>query len=184
MYNDMADTKYPPLEDVWMDRESILGRVWIHLIDLSSNPDTLLFFYSALELRFCIESIFFDLLTQVKKGRLSNRDLKVYKPKEFAALLSKLDPHFLSTTSTALGVTITSDDLVHLMQLYGQLGAHLHMPKEPFVSTNQQEWKTKLEELIIAAFHYLNSLTGQKWPTKDAKAIEIIGGPRPPHTEV
>ena len=176
----MTKIKYPPLEDVWMDRESILGRVWVHLIELSSNPDTLLFFYSALELRFCIESIFFDLLAHVKKGKLSNRDLKVYKPKEFSALLEKLEPKYLSTTSNAIGVTLTRDDLAHLTQLYGQLGAHLHLPKEPFISRDQQEWKTKLEKLIITAFHYLNSLTGHKWPTKDAnKGVQAIGDKSP-----
>ena len=160
----MKETEHPPLEDVWMDRESILGRVWTHLNELAVNPDTTLYFYSALELRFWIESLFFEILVRLKSGKLNKRDLRVYKPKEFAVVLDSLDPDFLSKAGADLGFTVTPDDLDRIMKIYGQLGRYLHLPKEPFILKDQGEWKDSFEELVINAYNYLNDLTGHKWP--------------------
>lgn len=148
-----------------MDLETILGRVWLHLNELSINPNTILYFYCALELRFFIEALFFELLVHFKNGGLKRRDLKIYKPKEFAALLEQLEPDYLAKASTALGIAITPEDLTRIMELYGRLGACLHLPKEPFFSSDQEEWKNDLEVLVIGAFNYFNTLTGNKWPT-------------------
>jgi len=161
--SNMPESEYPPLEDVLMDWESILGRVWVHLNELTVNPDTMLYFYAALELRFCIESILFELLARLKKNKITNRDLKIYKPKEFAAILRQVDPDFLSKASIDLGFAINKNDLNKIMRLYGQLGRCLHLPKEPFILEDQEEWKNTLEELVGYTYKYLNNLTGHKW---------------------
>ncbi len=164
--NDMAHRKSPSLEDVWMDRESILGRVWLHLRELSVNQDTMLYFYSALELRFFIESVFFEMAARFKNGKLNKRDLKVYKPKEIAARLYEADHDLFFITCKDMAISITRDDLTQMMTLYGQLGRYLHLPKEIFIHRDQEDWKHGFEVLVIKTFQYLNRLIGEKWPTK------------------
>jgi hypothetical protein len=158
----------PTLENVSMDRESILGRVWVHLIELSSNPDTIRYFYSALELRFFVEVLFFELLVRLANGDVSNRELKLYKPKVIAALLAELDPNFLATAGDAMAISITRDDLRRILALYGQLGRYLHLPKETFVQRDQERWKDDFEKLVIGAFRYFNELNGNTWPMDHA----------------
>ena len=159
-----SETDYPPLEDVWMDRACILDRIWVHLNELTVNPDTRLYFYCALELRFCIESLFFELLARLKDGRLTSGDLKTYRPTDFLQRLERVDPDFLSQASNKIGFTVTPEDRDRLLRLYGQVGRYLHLPKEPFIHTDQEEWKGTLEELVLDASKYLCSLTGHKWP--------------------
>ena len=160
----MTETEYPPLEDVWMDRASILDRIWVHLNELTINPDTRLYFYCALELRFCIESLFLELLARLKDGKLTSRDLKTYRPTDFVQRLEHVDSDFLTQASDQIGFPITPDDLNRLLKLYGQVGRYLHLPKEPFILTDQEDWKGGLEEFVLNASKYLCDLTGHKWP--------------------
>lgn len=159
----MSELEFPPLEDVAMDRDSILDRVWVHLNDLASNPDTVLYFYCALEMRFFIESLFFELLAHYKDGEFSSRDLKTYRPKDFDALVSRLEPEYLSEASEVLGISASRHDLARLSELYGKLGACLHLPKEPILADDQERWKLELEGLVIGAFHWLDRFTRDPW---------------------
>lgn len=160
----MAAEEYPPLEDVWMDRECILDRVWLHLNDLTVNPDTRLYFYCMLELRFCIESIFFELLLRLKEGQLTNSDLKSYRPVDYINKLRQVDADFLQQASEHIGFSLDHDDIRNLARLYGQIGRYLHLPKEPFIIDDQTKWKETIEDFVPDAFKYLSRLCGHEWP--------------------
>jgi len=156
----MIDNEFPPLEDVWFNRQEILDRVWMDLNDLTVNPDTRLYFYSCIELRFFIEQIFFELLRRLKKGHLTKRELKIYRPKEYAWVLKDIDSDFLKATGTELGFTITKADLLKLLKLYGQLGHYLHFPKQVILSRDQEPWKSEIEQFVYETCEYLRKLSG------------------------
>jgi hypothetical protein len=160
-----VDYDYPPLEEVWMEPEAILDRVWVHLNELSVNPDTMLYFYSALELRFFIEALYFRLLLTVRKGEPMRRDMKAYRPLEFATLLAEADPNWLALAAPKAGVRLTSGDLIRVNEIYGRLGAYLHLPREPYFLEDQNQWLLSLEALVGDAFEYLHSLVvGYTYP--------------------
>lgn len=168
----MSTPEFPPLEDVQMDRDSILDRVWVHLNTLASNPDTVLYFYCALEMRFFIESLFFELLAHYKNGEFSSRDLKTYRPRDFDALIPRLEPEYLSEAGEVLGISASADDLARVSRLYGRLSACLHLPKEPILTEDQERWKLEPEALVIHAFHYLDAFTRDPWRSSSASGAE------------
>ncbi len=147
-----------------MDREAILDRVWSHLNDLTVSADTHLYFYCALELRFCIEGLFFEILLSLRDWQPERRDFQIYRPKDFHRALSALDPSYLSYASESLGIQLTDKDVSDLGKLYGQIGAILHLPREPYFEENQAEWKLDLERMVLTAYEYLRGLAGYKVP--------------------
>src|SRR5260370_3902152 len=154
------DSEYADLDDVWMHRGAILNRVWVHLNTLTVEGDTMLFLYSALELRFFIESLFFELLEHYRGGQLNRRDVKTYRPQDYCSLISQLEPAYITSAAEVLGVeTLEENWLSHTVELYGRLGAYLHLPKQPLISEDHEQWKLGLEGLVIGAYEYFDSLT-------------------------
>jgi hypothetical protein len=168
-----VDYVYPPLEEVWMEPEAILDRVWVHLNQLTVNPDSVLYFYSALELRFFIEALYYRLLLAARKGEPTRRDRKAYRPLEFAALLAETDSDWLVSVAPAAGVRLTVGDSIRLNEIYGKLGSYLHLPREPLVMEDQTEWLLGFEALVEAAFEYLHSLVvGYTYPGENPDGEE------------
>jgi hypothetical protein len=160
-----VDYHYPPLEEVWMEPEAILDRVWVHLNQLTVNPDTVLYFYSALELRFFIEALYFRLLLAARKGAPARRDMKAYRPLEFVTLLAEAEPDWLASVAPTAGVRLTAGDLIRVNEIYGKLGAYLHLRREPYFLEDQAEWLLGLETLVGDAFEYLHRLVaGYTYP--------------------
>jgi len=158
------EAEFPPLEDISMDRCVILDRVWIHLNDITVNPDTQLYFYSALELRFAIESIFFELLSCLGSGEVPSHNSKTPDLKKFIEMLEDVNPELLPRAGEHLGFTITSDDVNRLTHIHGNLDRYLCFPRELLFLKDQEDWKKSLEASVLKGFEYLCKLTGHKCP--------------------
>jgi hypothetical protein len=159
-----VDPHFPLLEDVWMEPGAILDRVWVHLNTVTVNPDTVLYFYCALELRFFIEALFFELLMRARRGQPTRQDRSLYRPRDFDRALSALHPDYVSEATRAMGWDITPSTIEHVRHLYGRLGALLHLPKEPRLVDDQHEWKGAVERTVLQAFHDLRVIVGYGYP--------------------
>lgn len=149
---------YPPLEDITLDRYSLLNRAWLNLNDLTTNPDTYTYLYTALDLRFFIESLFLELISTAKQGALSTRDRSTYRAKEYVALISRMGESIESTSLKAFGITISQKEAGDLVTMYGKLGSFLHLPKSPYFSDDQTGWKNHAEIFIADCYQFLESL--------------------------
>ena len=158
------EAEFPLLEDILMDRCAILDRVWIHLNDITVNPDTQLYFYSALELRFAIESIFFELLSCLGSGKVPSHNSRTPDLKKFIEILEDVNPESIPSAGEHLGFTITPDDVNRLTHIHGNLDRYLCFPRDLLLLEDQEDWKKNLEASVLNAFEYLCKLTGHKSP--------------------
>jgi hypothetical protein len=159
-----VEPDFPLLEDVWMEPGAILDRVWAHLNTLTVNPDTVLYFYCALELRFFIEALFFELLMRARRGEPTRHERSLYRPRDFDRALSALHPDYVSEAAHATGWDLTPYTIEHVRHLYGRLGAVLHLPKEPRLVDDHHEWKSDVERMVLQAFHDLRVIVGYSYP--------------------
>jgi hypothetical protein len=151
-------SKYPPLEDVVLDRHALLDRAWEHLNHLTLVPDTHLYFYVALDLRFFLESLLMDLLVCVRGEALSVRERNTYRAKEFAQMLEAHNEPVSEISKRALGFSITSDELRDLVIMYGKLGSLLHLPKDIYLADEQEFWKGHIEGFVGDSYALLERL--------------------------
>lgn len=149
---------YPLLEDVALDRRALLDRAWMNLNDLTVHPDTYLYFYTALDLRFFIESLFIELLSGLKGSSLSARERAMYRAKDYVRLLASMDTPIETSSKSVFGASIERTEIDELIVIYGKLGAFLHLPKNPYFSESQEPWKEVTEELIANAYTFLCAL--------------------------
>ena len=161
---DTENDGYPELEDVWIDPESILNRTWVLLNDLTINPDTRLYFYSALELRFFIESLYLTMLVEFKSNIIEKKDLKIYRPKDFDRVLIDIDTNYFNEANKKFGWSLSRKNINSMNEIYGILGVILHLPKEPFFMQSHNNWKIDTESTILDAFKNLSNLIGYKHP--------------------
>lgn len=151
-------SEYPPLNDVDLDRLSILDRAWMNLNHLTVSPDTHLYFYAALDLRIFIEVLFFELISSIKDRELSARERSMYRAKDFSKLIEAMALPVEQASNLVFGSPITNAEVKELTTIYGKLGSLLHFPKEPYLSESQESWKESIESLIGTAYSYLSSL--------------------------
>jgi hypothetical protein len=150
--------EYPRLENVELDRRGLLSRAWLNLNDLTVNPDTHLYFYTALDLRFYIESLFLELLSAIKGETLTSRERTIYRAKDFAGLLAAMDEPIDVLAVSAFGAPLSDTEVQELVVAYGKLGAFLHLPKAPYFSSDQCAWKETAEAFIGSTYQFLESL--------------------------
>lgn len=160
----LAYEDYPILEDVWMEPEAILDRVWLHLNELVVNPNTVLYFYGALELRFFIESVFFTITKKLREETLTRKDKKLYRPKDFDRILTQLDSNYMIVAAEEIGWDLEPSIVEEMNELYGRLGNILHLPKTPLIQSDQNDWKLDVEQLVIDSFEFLRRIVGYKYP--------------------
>jgi hypothetical protein len=151
-------SEYPPLEDVELDLRALLDRAWGHLNHLTLVPDTHLYFYVALDLRFFLESLLMDILVCVRGEALTVRERNTYRAKEFAQILESHNEPVSEISKRALGFSITSDELRDLVVMYGKLGSLLHLPKGVYMADDQESWKGQIEKFVGDSYVILEGL--------------------------
>ena len=105
--------------------------------ELNRNP-----VYSALELRFCIESIVYGLLNLFRK-EMSENDYETWQPRKLLKFLEELDPSVTLSSEWSIGkqsekgklplnLTLLGEDrkltLKQVKKYYDRLGNFLHTP--------------------------------------------------------
>lgn len=122
-------------------------------------------FYAALELRICIERLFFEYLVIMKVDEETiEKYMKEYRIKNIANAIYKAEPEFdkkleytnfyLQTIGAEFEMPIP--DRQRFDMLYGKLGNYLHNFKEPSLTTQNQEWWNTFISLLIETKNYLS----------------------------
>lgn len=103
----------------------------------NATQDRRFLFYAALEMRFTIEAILFEYLWAVSKKDLSKSEQKLYSAKTLKAAILSVDPLFQQKLDFVDMCSYYGDDfkrfvkpdLNMLSEVYGLLGAFLHVQK-------------------------------------------------------
>ena len=140
--------------DYWDRSRSILGA-----FEQSRHQ----LFYAAYELRCAIESFLFDYLVFLRDGDLSAKLRKLYLAKDLKVEILNIDPHFTkriefeNLVHQAMGlivINIPTPDLTRLGELYGKIGAYMHIQKS---NMDTAQWQA-LEQLVKDGQTFLHDL--------------------------
>ena len=142
------------------------GKEQIELFD--SDKDESHLFYAALEFRICIERFLFETLVLLKIEGLSKKFEKLYRAKELARTIHKIEPDFVDKLkfmnvfleALGLGNRIFIIDLNYLNRLYGRLGGYLHALKDPDLTTLSEDWWGDFNNDLRETEEYLESGIG------------------------
>jgi hypothetical protein len=124
-------------------------------------------FYSAYELRCAIESFLYDYLYFLRDGQFSKSLKKLYLAEHLKNAIRELEPDFEQRIAfnnlihLAMGldvVNIPVPDLDRLGELYGRIGAFMHVQKEA-VDTNGSDTRwAELEQLVKDTQTFMHDL--------------------------
>lgn len=144
--------------------------------DRTQNPA--LFFYAALEFRFCIERLLFEYIVVLSKAKMSKSVEKLYRAKNLKEQILEIEPdfvdkiRFINLFFDAIGTQgkMKIPDLDLFEKFYGQLGDYLHAPKRPDKSVNDSEWWMRLRNLLEEISTNLRDILSHPIGSFDLKA--------------
>ena len=123
------------------------------------------FFYTALELRNCIERLLFEYLVLFGREELTKQQEKAYRATLLKDHILSIEPDFkLKLEFTGVmhqalsGVGVYIIDLDQLSELYGRLGNFLHAPKRPERTVENPRWWGRLNETLQQTFGVLDQV--------------------------
>ena len=124
-------------------------------------------FYSAYELRCAIESFLYDYLYFLRDGQLSKSLKKLYLAEHLKNAIRELEPDFEQRIAfnnlihLAMGldvVNIPVPNLDKLGELYGRIGAFMHVQKEAMDSNGSDTRWAELEQLVKDTQTFMHDL--------------------------
>jgi len=124
-------------------------------------------FYSAYELRCAIESFLYDYLYFLRDGQLSKSLKKLYLAEHLKNAIRELEPDFEQLIAfnnlihLAIGldvVNIPVPNLDKLGELYGRIGAFMHVQKEAMDSNGSDTRWAELEQLVKDTQTFMHDL--------------------------
>jgi hypothetical protein len=147
-----------------IDASMYYNRALICFQKAFSEHDGSYLFYTALELRVCMERFLFEYLVLINVGDENiDKYLKEYRVKNLSNAIYEAEPEFdkkleytnfyLNAIGADFGIKIPDKD--KLNALYGKLGNYLHNFKDPAYTTNNEGWWQRFIQLLEEARSHL-----------------------------